>query len=93
MRPPGCAPNAIWADANPRESLQARAATTQLPRPVREGRKQGPRNAKQIAQDSLPPAPDVIDDLPDVVPVGSQELDVIETYLRAVLNGLLGARE
>jgi hypothetical protein len=26
MRPPGCAPNAMWAD--PRESLRARAATT-----------------------------------------------------------------
>jgi hypothetical protein len=93
MRPPGCAPNAIWADADPRESLHARAATTQPPRPLRQGQKEGPRKAKQITQDSPPLAPHVIDDLPDVVPVGSQELDVIETYLRAALDGLLGARE
>ncbi len=91
MRPPGCAPNGIWADADPRESLRARGATTQPPRPVRQGRKEGPRNA--ITKDSAPLVPHVIDDLPDVMPVGPQELDVIETYLRAVLNGLLGARE
>jgi hypothetical protein len=35
----------------------------------------------------------VIDDLPDVVPVGPQELDVMETYLHAMLNGFLGAPE
>jgi hypothetical protein len=35
----------------------------------------------------------VIDDLPDVVPVGAQELDVIETYLSGVLSGLLGEGE
>jgi hypothetical protein len=93
MRPPGCAPNGIWADADRRESLRARGVITQLPRPVRQGRKEGPRNAGHITKDGAPPVPHVIDDLPDVMPVGPQELDVIETYLRAVLNGLLGARE
>jgi hypothetical protein len=92
MRPPGCAPNAVWADADLGEGLHARGVTKQPPRPVRHGRKEGPRNAKQI-RNSPPLVPHVIDDLPDVVPVGSQELDVIEVYLRAVLNRLLGARE
>jgi hypothetical protein len=63
---------------------------------MRQGRKAGARSAKQIppsAQDSPSLAPDVIDDLPDVVPVGPQELDVIETYLGVVLNGPLGVQE
>ena len=96
MRLPGRAPNGIWAGADARENLRARGATTQLPRLVRQSRKEGPRNVKQIrlpVQDNHPPAPHVIDDLPDVVPVGPQEIDVIETYLRPVLNGLLGALE
>ena len=32
----------------------------------------------------------VIDDLAGVVPISARELDVIETYLGEVLNGLLG---
>jgi hypothetical protein len=35
----------------------------------------------------------VIDDWPNGVQVTRQELDVIETYLRAVLDGLLGTTE
>jgi hypothetical protein len=35
----------------------------------------------------------VIDDWPDVVPVARQELDVIETHLRAVLDRLFGTTE
>jgi hypothetical protein len=42
------------------------------------------------AHDSPPLAPHVIDDLPELVPVGAQELDAIESYLGAVLNQLLG---
>jgi hypothetical protein len=54
-----------------------------------------PWNAKQI---SLPahhtlPAPLVIDDLPEVVPVGAQELAVMEAYLGAIFNELLGPGE
>ena len=89
----GCAPNAIWADTDPRERLRARGARAQLPRSVRQSGKEGPRNAKQIplpAQDSPPLALHVIDDVPDVVPVSAQELDVVETYLGAVLVDLLG---
>jgi hypothetical protein len=93
MRPPGCAPNPIWADTDHRERLHARGASAESPRPVRQGGTEEPRNAKQItlpAQDSPPLALHVIDDLPDVVPVSAGELDVIETYLGAALNDLLG---
>jgi hypothetical protein len=38
-------------------------------------------------------APHAVDDLPDAVPVGAQELGVIETYLGALLNELLGERQ
>jgi hypothetical protein len=60
---------------------------------LRQGEKEGSRNAKQItlaAEDSPPLALHVIDDLPDVVPVSAQELDVLETYLGAALIDLLG---
>ena len=92
MRPPGCAPNAIWADADARERLHARGASTQSARRVRQAGKQGPRNTKQItlpAEDSPPLTLHVIDDFPEVVPVSAQELDVIETYLDAALIDLL----
>ena len=46
----------------------------------------------QITKYSTLPAR-VIDDWPDVVPVASQELGVIESYLRAVLDGFLGTTE
>ena len=88
MRPAGCAPNAIWTDADRRERLHARGASAKSPRPVRQAGKQGPRNAKQItlpAKDSPPLALHVIDD-----PLSAQELDVIETYLDAALIDLLG---
>jgi hypothetical protein len=93
MRPPGCAPNAIWAEAKPRDGHHARRASARPPRPVRQRGKEGPQNAKQItlpAKDSPPLALHVIDDLADVVPVSAQELDVIETYLGAALIDLLG---
>jgi hypothetical protein len=59
-------------------------------------RKEEPQNANQIAaavQGGQPPALHVIDDLPDAVPVRPQELDVIETYLGAMLDELLQARK
>jgi hypothetical protein len=93
MRPAGCAPNAIWTDADRRERLHARGASAKSPRPVRQAGKQGPRNAKQItlpAKDSPPLALHVIDDFQEVVPLSAQELDVIETYLGAALIDLLG---
>jgi hypothetical protein len=36
--------------------------------------------------------PIVVDDLPDIVPVGTREIDVIETYLGHLLNALLAAK-
>jgi hypothetical protein len=41
----------------------------------------------------LPPVPHVIDDLPGVMAVGVQELDVVETYFGVLLNELLGPQE
>jgi hypothetical protein len=75
------------AEADPQRRLGARGAIT---------RKEEPRNANQTAAAALggqPPTLHVIDDLPDVVPVRPRELDVIETYLGAVLDELLRTRE
>lgn len=32
--------------------------------------------------------PDIVDDFPDIIPVTSGELDAIDTYLGAALDGL-----
>jgi hypothetical protein len=40
----------------------------------------------------MAPAPRVIDDFPEL-PVGAQELEVIETFLSALLNELIGPQE
>jgi hypothetical protein len=37
--------------------------------------------------------PHVVDDLPEVIPVAQRELDVIETYLGALLDDALGRTE
>jgi hypothetical protein len=37
--------------------------------------------------------PHVVDDLPQVIPVAQRELDVIETYLGALLDDALGRTE
>jgi hypothetical protein len=37
--------------------------------------------------------PAVVDNLPQVIPVGQRELDVIETYLGALLDDALGRTE
>jgi Ethanolamine utilization protein EutJ (predicted chaperonin) len=39
---------------------------------------------------SARPGPDVVDDFPQAIPVISRELDVIETYLGALLDHALG---
>ena len=81
-----------WTDADFCEPHHAPVAIAERPRPIRHR----PRNAKPItvpAHETQPPAQHVIDDLPEVVPVGAQELDAIETYLGAMLNELLGARQ
>ena len=36
------------------------------------------------------PTPEVLDDFPDVIPITSTELDVIETYLGGLIGELLG---
>jgi hypothetical protein len=36
---------------------------------------------------------DVVDDFPQSIPVGQRELDVIETYLSALLDDALGRTE
>ena len=93
MRSPGPSHNTRWADADPRECLHARGASAQSPRPVRQdGKKEHAKRITLPAQDSPPLAPHVVDDLPDVVPVSAQELDVIETYLGAALTALFGPR-
>ncbi len=75
-----------------RENLHARAASTQPVGRALQAPKERARSAKQTTKSSPLPAR-VIDDWPDVVPVGRQELDVVETYLRAVLDGFLGTTE
>src|SRR6185312_7083512 len=99
MRLVASAPSAISADADLRDrnadlgaSLDARGSARPRPRAAPQAHKIGGRNAKQIAKCSTLRAR-VIDDWPDVVPVASQELGVIESYLRAVLDGFLGATE
>ena len=99
MRLVASAPSAISADADLRDrnadlaaSLDARASARPRLRAAPQAHKIGGRNAKQIAKCSTLRAR-VIDDWPDVVPVASQELGVIESYLRAVLDGFLGATE
>jgi hypothetical protein len=92
MRIVASAPDTICADADLGENRDARAATRQVPRPPLQSRKEGARNATQPAKCS-PLTLRVIDDLPDVVPVAPHELDVIEIYLRAVLDGFLGTTE
>jgi hypothetical protein len=37
--------------------------------------------------------PDVVDDFPTAIPVTPRELDVIDTYLGALLDDALGKRE
>ena len=87
----------VWDDADRRDRRRTSAAAAQPRHPGRHDRKdRGPRNTEPIplsAHVSQPPAPHLVDDLPDAVPVSAQELDVIETYLGAVLNEFLGARE
>ena len=53
------------------------------------------RNTRQVnvPAQSQPPAPRVIDDFPQTVPVDARELEVIETYLGALLNELMGPQE
>ena len=97
MRLVANAPSAISADADLRESrnadlgasLDARASTRPRLRAAPQAHKVGGRNVKQIAKYNTLPAR-VIDDWPDVLPVASQELGVIESYLRTVLDGFLG---
>lgn len=84
------ASNRVRGDADLRERHHAPGAVAQ------HGRKRGLRNTGLItlAAHQCPElASRVIDDLPDVAPVGAKELDVIETYLGAVLSGLLGEGE
>jgi hypothetical protein len=80
--------DAIGAGADLRES----ASTAQPSRPALRAPKEGDRNAKQTTKSRTLPGR-VIDDLPDLVPVAPQELDVIETYLCAVLDEFLGTTE
>lgn len=58
--------------------------------PVPERRRCRRRRASEKLSDAAPD-PIVVDDLPEIVPVGSRELDVIETYLGPLLNELFGA--
>ena len=93
MRLVASSPSAISADADNADlgaSLDARGSARPRPRAAPQAHKIGGRNAKQIAKCSTLRAR-VIDDWPDVVPVASQELGVIESYLRAVLDGFLDA--
>jgi hypothetical protein len=95
MRLPGCAPDAIWPDAVPRERHHASGAPQRwrARRPGRKKRRSG--RADQIAissHSSSPSARCVVDDLPDAVQIDAQELEVIETYLGAGLNELLEER-
>jgi hypothetical protein len=89
MRLVGSTPDAICVDADLHENRHVRALTTQSPRPAPQAKKEGTRNAKQITKYTAR----VIDDWPDVVPVTLRELDVIEIYLRAVLDEFLGTTE
>jgi hypothetical protein len=59
------------------------------PRRGLESRLAGPIRPSGVALDG----PHVVDDLPQVIPVAQRELDVIETYLGALLDDALGRTE
>jgi hypothetical protein len=84
----------VWTEAHLRARQHAPGPSAP---PLRPGRKpRPPRNTRQVnvlAQSDQPPAPRVIDDFPQAVPVGAQELEVIETYLGALLNELIGPQK
>jgi hypothetical protein len=68
------------------------SSTAQPLRPALQAPKEGDRNARHTTKSATLLAR-VVDDLPDRVPVAPQELEVIETYLRAVLDEFLGTTE
>jgi hypothetical protein len=92
MNPLGSVPTPTRADADLSENRYARVPTRKLTRSTPQGHKEGARDATYPTRCS-PLKQRVIDDWPDVMPVAPQELDVIETYLRAALDGLLGTTE
>ena len=87
----------ILTDAGLRGLQHAPGPTAIHMRPKWPGRKlRRPFDARQInpsAHSAVAPAPCIVDDLPEVIPVGAQELDVIETHLGALLNQHMGLRE
>lgn len=72
-------PNSISASRVNREDNQHPSADDRYLRADRQ------QNSRKIARVS----PEVVDDFPEFVPVLQRELDVIETYLGSLLDGLL----
>jgi hypothetical protein len=82
------------ADLRRRQHAPTPIARSARPKPTGQ-RPRRPFDKKPISPTALsavPPAP-VLDNFPSAIPVGGQELDVIETYLGALLDELVGPRE
>jgi hypothetical protein len=59
---------------------------------IRDDRRHPTVNGSRLRADPAPRAceiPEIVDDLPDLMPVTPSELDVIETYLGSLLDDLL----
>jgi len=77
-------------DAGPRQAVAGRRRHPE----VRPRRDLDPRLARPICPSGVAfDGPHVVDDLPQVIPVAQRELDVIETYLGALLDDALGRTE
>jgi hypothetical protein len=86
----------VLTEAELRRRQHAPTPVAQRTHPKKPGqRPRRPFNKKPISPTALsavPPDP-VLDNFPNAIPVGGKELDVIETYLGALLDELMGPRE
>jgi hypothetical protein len=81
----------LWIDAERRVHRHSPGPLALSLRPRRKPR-HGP-NTRQVTaptQSTLTLAPPVIDNFAEPLPVGAHELEVVETYLGALLKDLLG---
>jgi len=77
-------------NAGPRQAVASRRRHAEIrPRRGLESRLARPIRPSGVVFDG----PHVVDDLPQVIPVAQRELDVIETYLGALLDDALGRTE
>src|SRR5205823_3098345 len=104
-RPHACCKSKVWgtrlinpADSNQQHRaprlLQSSTFHPSLPSGPNAQRRRNSELARPIRRDAVTWAgPVVVDDLPQEIPITRRELDVIETYLGALLDEALGAPE